>query len=555
MGNVQAVKKWNIWWWRYYRIDEEGNKDTTHPYLHCTCVHGENHGAMDVRCNEKKEYPNPTSFPTLPKVLQQHIDHGQERRKMEADARAKIHAQQLSSVPPIEREKDNLNLLWDEYVADAYLSDTAATRSSFFLFVHAAMEVARKFPSVPVEQLFPSVSRKEFSRDFARQADTSHALQIASLQGKYVSVCMDASTIAHKHILAVFLVNPSTMKPILYDIYHNVSTQADYTSVCIDLHNDLELKGIKIASICTDGLTAQTNALRESYHGLYHSLFCTNSCFPICIGSKPTFPAFLSAQGKTVPLFAPCYAHRSSLTMKRSQYLHNGLEIIVSSIITMSQTLNKDANASIVGTRCPQFVEVRWLSLFDICKFVKGSQESILKVPLDPQQRALVMLSPLVFQILLPLHLFILRVESDTCSVVQVFPYLLQTLYRYEFMRNVIQLKGSVWDEIILSLMTAFVGYTLGKEEGDTMVTAFGFSEIGRNAFSQGNIFCNPTQWRISTPVSIPQLDTKLDPVAFVTAHNIPPLDMLLQYEVDLFPGIAPRDPRVSPPRMRFSSF
>ena len=114
------------------------------------------------------------------------------------------------------------------------------------------------------------------------------------LRNTAISIMTDAATIAHKHLLAVAFIRLSVdARPQFVQVCTGPSTIAEYYTTLAHLSIELQRKyGIEIATICTDGLTAQIASIKQLNLQLAKLSSCSSTQSP-----------------KILPIHIPCLNH------------------------------------------------------------------------------------------------------------------------------------------------------------------------------------------------------------------------------------------------------
>jgi hypothetical protein len=104
-------------------------------------------------------------------------------------------------------------------------------------------------------------------------------------------------------------------------------------------------------------------------------------------------------------------------------------------LISLARKLGKRVIASGLGARCPGFYDVRWLSLYHIIGFIKKRAARILSLSnllnLESSEENIIKDIQFYETLLLPLHLFILRVEENARKLPDVFPLVPEVVLKY----------------------------------------------------------------------------------------------------------------------------
>lgn len=251
-----------------------------------------------------------------------------------------------------------------------------------------------------------------------RTAGTKHFINIAAIifedllsqyqQIQYVGIALDAGKVSTSNYLDVYIMNTNTkLKPLLIKSFKNFAgdTEAYKNAIQIVMRELLKLHLVAVGFVA-DNLRVQMKVLKEA-------------------GQHYGIPAI------------SCGCHNLNLALHDTARFNNLFENFYNKIIAVSQVLTKKKTCNILDLSCPQYVETRWIILFDISLWiVRHSQEIIAMltsphiIPLIPLYKHIENLLEVVFEvaprmvlILLPLKLLCNKLEADGTSMSEVYAY------------------------------------------------------------------------------------------------------------------------------------
>ena len=275
-----------------------------------------------------------------------------------------------------------------------------------------------------IRELFQEVSygriRSEILMEGVRQRDLDISL---AKEVVFVNLALDAGSVLRIRVLSSILTNPWEVRfPIICDIFNN----ENYDSVQYELYVEAQLQklfeaNIICCGIISDNLAAQVSGIREC---LYDTL----------------------DKRKHAISHVPCFAHLSNLVYVNVLNRDPVFKRLTEQICSMSMTLRKPVIVEVLGAMCPVVCRTRWLYVVDVLAWILRRENAINEMICDVDEREnpklketvekeLPSVIPMEFRqlydVLLPLKLFSLSVESSNARLCDVPVIVRQVLDMY----------------------------------------------------------------------------------------------------------------------------
>ena len=177
--------------------------------------------------------------------------------------------------------------------AQAGLSYSFVSGDKFETIARGLVKVGQEHKSIPVEQIIPHLSRQQIKVLTEHQAAQLFVNFYRKYTNRYVNVLFDCGKIAHHNYAAICVCGyGSTGRPTFFQFAIAPSTKNDYILFYNQLLSNCQKWNIQIGTVCTDGLSAQVNAIHDCHKRMREGL-------PV-----GTFiPQF-------IPVYIPCMNHR-----------------------------------------------------------------------------------------------------------------------------------------------------------------------------------------------------------------------------------------------------
>jgi hypothetical protein len=259
--SIQKIENQN--WFVYKRLKDAKDRGKGKHYYHCTCKTETQHGAVDIRVEQRHPWLGHNCFQPIPAMLARRLKPRETQSRFEAD-----NDTRLSDMTTVDQAALVVTEKWILLQNHLDLSFTAATSKELYDFGYALISVAQHFPSVQPEELFKKVSRETYKKMHKQFAEKRRKENHKILEGKSVSLLFDASKVGRKHLLISFVSHPSFERPLFFRLVTSPRKQEEYARVAAELILELKRSNVSVGSVCVDGLQAQVNALSGKYKGV-----------------------------------------------------------------------------------------------------------------------------------------------------------------------------------------------------------------------------------------------------------------------------------------------
>ena len=334
----------------------------------------------------------------------------------------------------------------------------------FNLYSQGLISLGQEHPTVPTTQLMPLLTRHKIPKILAASAQPLLTNLLTQLRGSTICLMFDSGSINHHSYLAVcFCTLNATSSPQFLQLSYSPATKKQYGQFLEQVHEQLNAWNIRVVSICTDGLSAQVEGIKD---------FCT------LVRKSDTVKGFTQ---DLVPFHIPCFNHRVNNVLKRTISMNAELQQIVDDLKAFSKTARTRQIYDILRKLCPTFVDTRWLCLSLMCSYVRMKRKDISahKYLTEAQITGIIKLEILLLP-LLELHLYF---ESHKTKLGYVYPALLRAILQYQKMMQTEGFNTGESLHEIVDCMVNLYNYCLSEETAHLVEVAFSVTPFGR-------IFC-----------------------------------------------------------------
>jgi hypothetical protein len=142
-----------------------------------------------------------------------------------------------------------------------------AAKGENYVLDLSLISAGQMFPNIPPQQILPYLNNQQYSAGTHNLGRKEVNDLLWRHKGKKVSVVLDESFIANKHIIMCLLVDPdSGCDPIPFKMYVKGTRRSNYAKLCARICFNLHKYRIEVVNFTGDGLQRQTDA-----------------CSPICL--------------------------------------------------------------------------------------------------------------------------------------------------------------------------------------------------------------------------------------------------------------------------------
>ena len=353
----------------------------------------------------------------------------------------------------------SLNLVFN-FTSGTPLSHAHIASSAFNNMCQGLIKLGQTYPSARATDLLPLFNRRRLPVLLEQQAGSALIGFLNTLQGHFVSLMFDAGTINSRHYAAICLcANNSEAKPSFLQLANAPSSKQDYQIFVYQILRELCMWNIEVASICTDGLPVQIQALSEFVNVLRMG------------GNIGDLNLAM------IPFHVPCLNHRINLVVKEIGKIPR-ISILKTTLNKFADDAHRKVYHTLLGKSCPFFIETRWLSLGLQSSFVRLKREIILKeemLPYDILEDAMkleIVLTPLI-----ELQLFF---ETHSTKLCHAYPAIIRTLLQYLLLLQEEIFKHDVWLYAIVTVICSLYNNTLADETGSLLELSFVLSFSGK---------------------------------------------------------------------------
>jgi hypothetical protein len=267
MTNIRFVKKSDRLWLQYKRVFPGQTQLSKKNYYHCTGHEEDRHCSIDVRSDYLQDVVGHVCF-----SIQEHsMNHFIDQFSKAAEDRTRTEMSKSSFFPSLD-PLESFQKSWISFQCKFDLSISAATSESFHDFASDLITLGQTHPQASPKVLFPPLSPFRFKQKQTQFASVVRGNALNLLKDHIISVSFDGTKIGERRFLLSYVSGAVLDSPLFYSLYEDIVSQENYAKCAAELVETLYSEGISVGSFCTDGLTAQVQALSESYHGFsFHS--------------------------------------------------------------------------------------------------------------------------------------------------------------------------------------------------------------------------------------------------------------------------------------------
>ena len=224
----------------------------------------------------------------------------------------------------------------------------------FNLYSQGLIRLGQEHPNTPTNQLMPLLTRHKIPKILAASAAPLLTQLLTRLRGSRVSLLFDSGSINHHTYLAVCVcVVDSNAVPQFLQLSYSPSSKMDYCEFLLQVHQQLNRWRIKVASICTDGLSAQVEGIGK---------------FQQLVSASTKIVGFTQ---ELIPFRIPCFNHRINNVLKHAIENNENLKKCVDDLKAFSKAVRTKEYYNQLKKLCPTFVDTRWLCLSLMCSYVR----------------------------------------------------------------------------------------------------------------------------------------------------------------------------------------
>ena len=339
------------------------------------------------------------------------------------------------------------------------------TSKTFQLLFYGLIHLGQLFPELPPSDILPKISRQRFPSLVQSHATSALAVYLERFAFRFVSLIFDAGDIRGKHCAAICLsINERNSKPSFFQLSYGPWTKADYILFINQVLSILDQHRIKVVSICTDGLPAQTAAIEE------------------CQNYMQTGNVLGRFAPILIPFHIPCLNHRVNNAIEEIFYKHPVSAPIIASIQSFAKKARTPAFKTAFVRMCPGFIKTRWLYLGRIIAFIRLHRLIILSHTGDEgwltQDELLNIIKlEILLQPLIELQLFF---EDHQTKLSHVYPAIIRTLFIYLYIIQSNHFSSGLWLHLAVECMVTVFNRVLTGYLGSLIELAFAVSAPGR---------------------------------------------------------------------------
>ena len=370
-----------------------------------------------------------------------------------------------SLAPNISTSQEKVERMGTELIvwltAQAGLSYSFVSGAKFETFARGLVKVGQEHQSMPVEQIIPHLSRQQLKVLTERQAAQIFVNFYRKYTNRYVNVLFDCGKIAHHNYCAICVCGyGSTERPTFFQFAIAPSTKNDYILFYNQLLSNFQKWNIHVGTVCTDGLTAQVNAVYDCHKRMREGL---------PVGS------FIPS---LIPKHVPCLNHRINNVVQ--SVLSNNPFVAPRRLAIMEflSRANTKEIQEILKEHSPVFIETRWLSLQCIFSYIRTHRKELLLYNLiDPQLIVDCLYLEILITPLMELHLFF---EMHSTKISHAYPAVVRALYQYFELSRLVPFCTGEWLHVLTEFTIQLFIKTLNSSMRNLLLLSFIYSDIGR---------------------------------------------------------------------------
>lgn len=390
------------------------------------------------------------------------------------DSGFKDIAEQCARLKTVEGIAERVHLSLAVFAAKQNISTSKIVNSTTLAFVkdlvRLGAELVLSGTGLDIGEFLTSLSYRRISEQILMEGMRQKGLDLfAAGQVRYVCLAMDAGSVLKTKSVYSVLTNPwESALPVICEIFNN----DNYNAIQYELFVDAQLQrlfgtNVICCGVISDNLAAQVSGIRE------------------CLSNA-------SDKRKQIISHIPCFAHMINLVFVNVMTRLQSLKTLTQEICSVGVTLRKPIMAGLIGTLCPVICRTRWLYIADVLAWILKRRRSLNSMFLKARKTRNVQLRRLVeeelpyqipeeyiqlFQVLLPLKLFCLRVERTDARLCDIPP----------LVRGVVDMYRSIdWKslserirEVGKCLLASFMS-RVSCNARDESVAAYLLSPVGR---------------------------------------------------------------------------
>ena len=348
-----------------------------------------------------------------------------------------------------------LLLLLGQLLAGTTISLRFVCSPFFNYWLGRVIRVGQQNPTTPLSQIIPNLTQRKLSDSLLEQGDTSLSMLLDNLRNKFVSIMFDGTKVNHKKYVAVTVcTHEQYAKPVFLTIVHAPQKKEDFSKFVIEIIRWLILVPCEVTSICTDGQRAQTSGIKMAINELKQNTAITY-----------------------IPFYVPCMNHLTNLITVHMFDYQADIQKTRETICEFADEASSLQRQSKLKKRCPMFIKTRWLSLSQVCAYIR------LKRGIITTERYLSLgsiISSLGLEaILTPLSELHIFLETDSTKLHQVFPALIRSLLQYKLLLTHPQMRTLEWASVIADILTLFYTIIFDTDIGQLVALAFAATPVG----------------------------------------------------------------------------
>ena len=348
--------------------------------------------------------------------------------------------------------------------AGTSVSHSFLASDRFSHYSNGLIRLGQQYPTMEINKIMPHFSRQHIKRLMERNAAGAFRELFRSYSGRFVNAVFDCGKVCHHNYAAICICgNIPKEKPVFFQLAIAPSTKTDYILFYNQLLSNLQQWKIHVSSVCTDGLTAQVQAISECHSRLQQGL-------PLGL-----------FRSRFTPFHIPCLNHRINNVIQSVFERNPQLTAVKNDILVFINQANTKEIHKKLQEYCPTFIESRWLSLQQIFAFIRLHRKIIFENGLlSPQRIKECLYLEILITPLIELHLFFERHETKLCHA---YPALLRTLAQYLLLVQDELFSSGFWLHVLTECVIQLWNRTLNSSTTGLMLLAYVLSDIGRFLF------------------------------------------------------------------------
>jgi hypothetical protein len=337
-----------------------------------------------------------------------------------------------------------------------------------------------------------SLSRKKLSRIITDLAPSLFEAQLAGLRGRDVCIAVDSGSVqGTNYVIALLVLPQKKTSPLIISVDTHTKNRAEYTTFLASTIASLYAEGITVASIVTDGLLQQVQAIRpgaskrrelEDQH-YKKALTMTPDLLYVTFNEDASAESLPSTICEVIPrpwnlhaIHVPCLCHLVNCAFKWAVKA-SPLRTLIGDVHARAVQLHKTP----AGTgRCPLISPTRWMHVVRIIDWQLRHDPSIADDCRKLLTGVLAMLEPVCG--------LISCCEGDSCKLTSVFPLLVQLFWYLDLLRPLPLFQITELKESLNALESALWKITLGCDNGALYALAYALTPSGTQALQKGNL-------------------------------------------------------------------